>query len=437
MQLFKKVMPFILMLGDMCIIAIAILLAYKSREILIELNDIPLKKYLTFFPLYVVPLFLFIYEGIYRYRYDFWQETKHILQALFLSMMIVFAYLALTRNIEHYSRFVILSSFFYMGLLIPFEKRFLKWFFFKIGWWKKEAKLYGKDPFLEKKIFSNPYLGYIPSSSCTKTVFLNARNIDPKKIDTILKKEIRKHHEVIFISTLKDFNLAQSQILEFFNFRTNLILLTNRLEDRGNLILKEVFDKFSAIVITILLLPLMGIISLIIFILEPTAPIFYRQKRLGKDGKVFEVLKFRTMKVNSDQILTQYLKEHPYKAKEWKVYKKIKGYDPRVTRVGIFLRKYSLDELPQLINVIKGEMSLVGPRPYIPSELEKIEEVKDIILSVKPGLTGLWQVLGRNNLSFEERLEIDRWYVYNWSLWGDLVILIKTFKAVFEKEKAH
>jgi len=398
-------MPFILALGDMVVIAIAILLAYKTRELLIEPNDIPLKKYITFFPLYIVPLFLFIYEGIYRYRYDFWQETKHILQAVFLAMTIVFAYLALTRNIEHYSRIVILSSFFYMGLLLPLEKRLLKWLFFKIGWWKKEAKLYGKDPFLEKKIFSNSYLGYIPCSQNANTVFLNARSIPPSKVDTILKQEIRKHHEVIFISTLRDFNLAQSQILEFFNSRTNLILLTNRLENRGNLILKEVVDKFLAILITFLMLPLMGIISLLIFLSEPGAPIFYTQKRLGKEGKVFEVLKFRTMKVNSHTILQHYLKSNPKKQQEWLKYRKLRGYDPRVTKIGLFLRKYSLDELPQLINVIKGEMSLVGPRPYIPSELEKIKESKEIILSVKPGLTGLWQVLGRNNLSFEERVD--------------------------------
>ena len=127
--------------------------------------------------------------------------------------------------------------------------------------------------------------------------------------------------------------------------------------------------------------------------------------------------------------LTRYLEENPEVLREWEVYKKIRGYDPRVTRVGRFLRKYSLDEIPQLINVLKGEMSLVGPRPYILDELEENEAIKSILFLVKPGITGLWQTSGRSSLSFEDRLNLDESYIRNWSLWMDIIILIKTVRV--------
>ena len=435
MKIFERLMPLVLIVADIGIVALSIFLAYETREWLIEPNDIPLSKYLHFYPLYIVPVALFAYEGLYRYRYDFWQETRLVLQALLMAAIIVFAYLGLTRSVEHYSRFVILFSFFYMALLIPLQKRLVKWLFYHIGWWKKEAKLYGSDPFLKRTIFDNYYLGYVEADNGGDTVFVNAREIE--RVDEILKEEIRKHHELLFIPILKDFDLSQSKILEFFNIRTNLVLLKNRLASRANLLLKETVDKSLALVLFMLALPLMGAIALVIFLGDPGSPVLYRQRRLGKGGASFEVLKFRTMKKDGEKLLREYLRSNPQKALEWQRYKKLKGYDPRVTKVGKFLRMYSLDELPQLFNVLKGEMSLVGPRPYIPDELERLQEHKEIILSVKPGITGLWQVLGRNDLSFDERIEIDRWYVYNWSLWNDIVILLKTFRAVVDRHKAH
>ncbi|GAI93282.1 unnamed protein product, partial [marine sediment metagenome] len=122
---------------------------------------------------------------------------------------------------------------------------------------------------------------------------------------------------------------------------------------------------------------------------------------------------------------------------EWKKYLKIKKKDPRVTRVGKFIRKYSLDELPQFINIMKGDMSLVGPRPYMPREIEEIGKSYEIISRVKPGLTGLWQVRGRNILPFKKRLLLDEYYIRNWSLWLDIVILFKTMKVLITREGAY
>jgi len=140
---------------------------------------------------------------------------------------------------------------------------------------------------------------------------------------------------------------------------------------------------------------------------------------------------------DGDAKLQDYLDQHPEAKKEWEEFKKLKGFDPRVTKIGKFLRKTSLDELPQLINVIKGEMSLVGPRPYLPREREDMEDYFSTITVAKPGITGLWQVSGRNELTFKERLILDAWYVQNWSLWLDIVILFKTVKVLIKGEGAY
>ena len=140
--------------------------------------------------------------------------------------------------------------------------------------------------------------------------------------------------------------------------------------------------------------------------------------------------------MDADLRLESYLKGNQKAQEEWQQFKKLKTFDPRVTRAGKVLRRFSLDELPQILNVLNGKMSLVGPRPYILEELKEVESVKSIILQVKPGISGLWQTSGRSNLSFNERLTIDEHYIRNWSFWLDIVILIKTVKTFSRGEGA-
>lgn len=147
--------------------------------------------------------------------------------------------------------------------------------------------------------------------------------------------------------------------------------------------------------------------------------------------------KFRSMYMNADRILLDFLGKHPEAEQEWKEFQKLRGDDPRVTKVGKFIRKYSLDELPQIFNVIKGDMSLVGPRPYLPREKRKIGNYLPIICMTTPGITGLWQVSGRNDIKFNGRLQLDSWYVRNWSLWQDIVLLFKTIGVVFGRKGAY
>lgn len=141
--------------------------------------------------------------------------------------------------------------------------------------------------------------------------------------------------------------------------------------------------------------------------------------------------------MNNKEILNKYLLQHPDLQEEWNTYRKLRGEDPRITRVGKILRKYSLDELPQLLNVLKGEMSLVGPRPYLPEEIPMMGKGGNIIFMAKPGITGYWQISGRNDVTFKERVSMESWYVYNWKLWMDIVLLWRTVAVVVHHKGAY
>ena len=198
---------------------------------------------------------------------------------------------------------------------------------------------------------------------------------------------------------------------------------------------KRAFDLVATTVGGILVFPLILILALFVY-LESGGPVFYKDYRMGRDGKLFSCLKFRTMVPNAEVLLQRMFEEGAELREEYIRYHKLRN-DPRVTRVGRFLRKTSLDELPQLWNVLRGEMSLVGPRPYLPRESEEIGMTQNEILRVPPGITGPWQVSGRNHASFEERVEMDAYYVRDWSVWLDLVLLARTVRTVLFERSAY
>lgn len=199
---------------------------------------------------------------------------------------------------------------------------------------------------------------------------------------------------------------------------------------------KRMIDIIGAIVGIIFLIPTTIAVCLARKISkEDKGPVFYEQLRYGKNGKVFRLYKFRSMCIGADEKLKKYLEENEEIRKEFQKTHKLQN-DPRITKIGNFLRKTSLDELPQVINILKGEMSFVGPRPVVEKEVEDYGKNKDKFLSVKPGLTGYWQVNGRSNTTYEERMEMELYYVDNCSLWLDIKIFFKTFITVFKKEGA-
>ena len=193
-------------------------------------------------------------------------------------------------------------------------------------------------------------------------------------------------------------------------------------------LVKRIMDVVSTVCGGICILPLLAVIAVLIK-LDSKGSAFYIQPRLGRDGEDFNAFKFRTMHGDGEKRLKELLESSPELKKEYEVYHKLKN-DPRITRVGRFLRKYSLDELPQLWNVLNGEMSLVGPRPYLEREIPEMGDKRGIILRALPGMTGMWQVNGRNRALFSERLEMDVHYVRNWSPWLDIYLLARTFTVV-------
>lgn len=429
----------IFILFDIAMIALSIYLAYMLRETFEDLNlqTILLEEYLSLYPLYLIPVLLFSYEGIYTYRYDFWHESRLIFKGIIFSVILIFAYLAMTKLITDYSRLVIGFAFLFMAILIPLSKNISKKLLHKFGLWQKRAKIYGDDPFLTDEIYGNPYLGYVKPklSEEPATVFINSKDSNVHTLKEVISSQIKNKHEVIFIPLIDDYDLTHSHIYELSNTRTNLIVFKNRLKSRYRLISKRISDFFLSLIIFPFLVPIMLIIAYRIRSTEPNSNIFFTQERLGKNGEIFVCYKFRTMYENGDYILQEYIKAHPEEKDYYATYHKYKN-DPRITPIGHFLRRTSLDELPQIFNVFKHEMSFIGPRPYMLEEKEKIGNDLETILTVRPGITGLWQVSGRSDVDFFSRIELDVWYIRNWNLWMDLVILIKTVKTVLFKDGA-
>ena len=211
--------------------------------------------------------------------------------------------------------------------------------------------------------------------------------------------------------------------------------MRNNLLSRWAQIQKRAIDIVLALIGLVIAAPLGALLALAVK-LDSSGPVFYTRFRVGKGGKLFKMLKFRSMHQDAEELLGILLKENPGHRRQWQKYQKISD-DPRVTRVGKHLRKYSLDELPQFINVLKGEMSIVGPRPFLPEQEDEYGDAIRHYSRVSPGISGLWQVSGRNRASFSERATLDERYVRNWSIWLDLYILAKTPWVVLKRHGAY
>ena len=213
-----------------------------------------------------------------------------------------------------------------------------------------------------------------------------------------------------------------------------ILRVNNNLAKRTSRFLKRAFDIVGARSIIIALSPALLILGYLVS-RDGGNPI-YGHERVGLNGRKFKCLKFRSMVINSKEVLEEVLRTDPVARAEWDKDFKLKN-DPRITKVGHFIRKTSLDELPQLWNVVRGDMSLVGPRPVIEDELSRYAGDVDYYLMAKPGMTGLWQVSGRNDVDYETRVYFDSWYVKNWSLWNDIAILFKTVGVVLKRDGAY
>lgn len=243
----------------------------------------------------------------------------------------------------------------------------------------------------------------------------------------------RKFKRLVFIS---DMDWLEGASISLHDFESMLGMEAQQnLLTPLDVIVKRASDILLSILLGLVALPISFLTALWIRFDSP-GPIFYSQERLGKGSRKIAIHKFRSMRVNADQVLAETLANNPQARLEWEQTQKLKD-DPRLTRVGKWLRKFSIDELPQMVNVLKGEMSLVGPRPIVEAEVHHYGDHFVTYTSVRPGLTGLWQVSGRNLTSYPERVGYDAYYVHNWSVWLDVYILFRTAWVVLSREGAY
>ena len=228
--------------------------------------------------------------------------------------------------------------------------------------------------------------------------------------------------------------LHDTDMSYFFSHQILSFQLRNNLNHLSSRIIKRCFDIVISFTMLLLLSPVMLLLSWLVS--RDGGPIFFGHKRVGNQGALFSCLKFRTMVLDADSVLDSLLANNEQARIEWNSEFKLKA-DPRITPIGHFLRRSSLDELPQLWNVLTGDMSLVGPRPIVKDELTLYGEDAQYYLMAKPGITGLWQISGRNDVNYATRVLMDSWYVKNWSLWYDVAILLKTINVVFHRDGAY
>ena len=429
----------LLIFFDILVILFSIFLAVSMRNFLnIFCDDFPVigYSYIFFNGVYMTLILILGYLGIYTKRFDFWHETKVIIQACFLAFFILFAGLALGQNTEYYSRSTLIFIFLFSGILIPCSKLLVKKILFKLGIWKKTAKVITDNEDFKSGLFDDYYLGYIKSSNSKHNVlFIDSLNLSKEQLNKIIEENVRSSREIIFTPVLNGYDYSQSYIYNMFNSRTNVFTLENKLLSKLNRIIKAAIDYMLVVCSIFFWGPVLILIAFWLKREDPKGDILFKQRRLGVNGKEFFCYKFRSM--HSDQsFMPKWLENHPEEKAYYEIYHKYM-HDPRITKVGAFLRKTSLDELPQLLNVLRGEMSLIGPRPYMVIEKKDIGRKAPLVLAVKPGITGLWQVSGRSDVDFNERVEMDVWYMKNWSLWNDIVILLKTIATVLGRGGAR
>ncbi|WP_425543370.1 undecaprenyl-phosphate galactose phosphotransferase WbaP [Pigmentiphaga daeguensis] len=240
--------------------------------------------------------------------------------------------------------------------------------------------------------------------------------------------------DISVIPAMRGVPLYGAEISHFFSHEVLLLRVKNNLARATARWIKRAFDIAVSSALLILLMPLFAYLAF--QIRKDGGPVFFGHKRIGQGGKEFPCYKFRSMVPNAQQVLQDLLAKDPAAREEWEKDFKLKN-DPRITKIGKLIRKTSLDEFPQLWNVLKGDMSLVGPRPVIKAELDRYAGDGVYYRMVKPGMTGLWQVSGRNDVDYATRVYLDAWYVKNWSVWYDIAILFKTVGVVFQRTGAY
>lgn len=421
--------------------------------------------------LVALTLLIFALRGHYSRRRPFSSEVLDVTKVFLVVAVIDGVISYLTK--WHFSRSWFVTAWLLALFLIPFMRVVVKQALLRIGSWQRPTVILGvgqnameaaaalkSEPLMGLDVIAFLMLPGEPASvapicidgkqvpvlaldddpnltlqqlgSPQVTIALDAENLIPHQ--RLIQRICAFHEDVSIVPPLRGLPLYGMEMTHFFSHEVLMLTVRNNLARPGAQVIKRTFDLLASLCLIVLLAPLLAYLSW--QIRRTGGDAIFGHLRVGRHGKMFRCLKFRTMVLDAEKVLADVLARDPQARTDWEKDFKLKN-DPRVTRIGAFLRETSLDELPQLWNVLKGEMSLVGPRPIIEEELERYGDQVDYYLEAPPGITGLWQISGRNDIGYEDRVALDSWYARNWSLWYDLVIMIKTIRVVLDRKGAY
>lgn len=411
-------------------------------------------------------LMYFAHKGHYGVKIPWWQQVRHVLRACFLLLFadILMNYIAFPEISGQ--RWIVLTWLLAIqNILITrwIARLALKW----IGQWNIPVIIVGGARTASETLFALKSEGFL-TYDIKQVILIKSGEDDiaefrehhpdvqialslgdiskddllimcPEDSDPILQKEILERVKSVgaryaISPPTSGLSLYGLKPQYYFGYRVVLLESNSKLQTFLGRLSKAALDRVGAALGLILLSPVFLI--LMMKVRKDGGPAFYAQRRIGQNGKEFRCWKFRSMIVNADDVLQDYLDKNPAAKEEYAKDFKLKD-DPRITPVGHILRKSSLDEIPQLYNVLIGEMSLVGPRPIVQAEAHYYQDQFKYYLAVRPGITGLWQVSGRNDISYAQRVSLDAWYVENWSIWNDIVIILKTIYVVLVRKGAY
>ena len=438
----------LILLIDLASIYISIVLTFYLREFFsnyISLTPLGhgITLYLAKWWMPLVIILSIVYHRGYGIIITAWDDFLVIIKSLAVSFLIVWVVLSLQKQSETVSRVIITFSFIYMLVVMFSLRNLIKYMLYKVVDCRQKANIYkdekkcGSDS-LKEIVNGEWYLGYKIIDNRHSNIIRTEVLFIPMELatDDLIKKLKPTTKDLIVISEMSGLSFMNTEIKTFMDKNIAFITTTNGLLSKHRVLLKRTFDFIIAVVGLIASCPFFLVIPILIKFDSP-GNVFFIHKRCGKGLDEFPMIKFRTMRMDSEKMINSIISDNPNVLIELEERNKIKN-DPRITRIGNFLRKTSLDELPQLFNVIRGHMSIVGPRPDTKEVISKYyQEYKEIYENIRPGLTGLWQVSGRSEIGYQKRIKLDYLYMLNWSLWIDIVIVIKTYRALLSKKGAY
>lgn len=463
------IVPVILFLADYLAVLCAEQLSFDLRNILVQNHG---RLYISKFNFYIITPFLYIIFlqicGLYTRKMQFWRTIAGIFKANIYAVLMGVVILYVVQRAATTSRL-------YVGMMGIFGFFFIALFRYIIKTVFDRKKLFG-DPILligagltaaiilkyvkEDVGLDYQFIGYLEDFkpnpevaaqlSClgkfadaalviqqtgVRHVLVAAPGLSTEQIQNIVYDLQPLVKSVGFIPDMGTLPLSTMDIESLIDGHVVMFRMRNNLKNKVNRLLKFVFDWTATLLGGVLIAPLLLGIALWIR-KDSLGPVIFKQKRIGQNGKEFYCYKFRTMCVDAEEKLKELLRNNPEAKQEWEENFKLKS-DPRITKSGDFLRRTSLDELPQIFNVLKGEMSLVGPRPITAREIRYYGKYIQDYYMVRPGITGMWQTSGRSDTGYDERVQMDTWYVRNWDIWFDIVLLWRTMKVVIQRKGAY